>query len=408
MQDRYARTRLACYATNVTMSVVSGLPPLLFLTFRERFGVSWALLGTLVLINYCTQLAVDLVFSFFSHRFNIEKTVRVTPVIACAGLVLFSALPLLFPGAAYLGLAIGTVIFSAASGLGEVLISPSIAAMPSPNPERDMSLLHSIFAWGVVAVVVLSTLLLRLVGGERWWLLPLIWALVPLTGSLLFAGAPMPKLSGQGKASNVLRLFRNPALLLCVVAIFVGGATECTMSQWSSSYLESALGIPKIWGDIGGVAMFAVMLGLGRTLYSRRGKNIVRVLLAGMSAAVVCYLTASLSPSPVLGLAACALTGLCASMLWPGSLIVMADLVPGASVSAYALMAAGGDLGASVAPQLVGLIADAAAVNPGLVALGERLGLDAAQIGMKAGLLTATVFPLIGVAVVLAIRARRK
>ena len=406
MKDRFARTRLACYMTNVTMSVISALPPLLFVTFHERYGVSYALLGTLVLINFCTQLAVDLIFSFFSHRFDIEKTVRCTPVIACVGLILYAALPILFPGRAYLGLAVGTVIFSAASGLAEVLISPTIAAMPSDNPERDMSLLHSIFAWGVVVVVILSTLILRVIGGERWWLLPILWALMPLTAAILYASSPMPHLAGQEKASHVLRLLRQPALLLCVASIFIGGATECAMSQWSSSYLESGLGIPKVWGDIGGVAMFAVMLGLGRTLYSRRGKKISRVLLLGMAAAVVCYLTAALSPNPVVGLVACALTGFCASMLWPGTLLVMAEVVPAASVSVYALMAAGGDLGASVAPQLIGVIADAAAASPRLTALASDLGMSPTQIGMKIGLLAAALFPAVGVAVIAAIRAR--
>ena len=40
------------------------------------------------------------------------------------------------------------------------------------------------------------------------------------------------------------------------------------MSQWSSSYLEQSFQIPKVWGDVLGVALFAVMLGLGRTLFS--------------------------------------------------------------------------------------------------------------------------------------------
>ncbi len=406
MKERYGRTRLACYMTNAAMSVVSALPPLLFVTFRDRFGVSYALLGTLVLINFCTQLAVDLVFSFFSHRFNIEKTVRCTPAVACAGLVLYALLPFLFPNAAYLGLVIGTVVFSASSGLAEVLISPTIASMPSDTPERDMSLLHSIFAWGVVGVVIVSTLLLRLVGQERWWLLPLMWAVVPFAATLLYMRAPMPAMAGQEKAAHVARLLRDPALLLCVGAIFVGGATECAMSQWSSSYLETALRIPKVWGDICGVALFGAMLGLGRTLYSRRGGDIGKVLLAGTAAAVVCYLTAALAPHPLLGLAACALTGLCASMLWPGTLLVMAEIVPAAGVSAYALMAAGGDLGASVAPQLIGLIADTAAANPHLIALADALGLTPAQIGMKSGLLVAALFPAAGILAVGVIRRR--
>ena len=75
MQPNYKRTKLACYTAYFTMSSIFSLPPLLFVTFREMYGISYTLLGTLVLINFCTQLLVDLVFTMFSKRFNIPLTV---------------------------------------------------------------------------------------------------------------------------------------------------------------------------------------------------------------------------------------------------------------------------------------------------------------------------------------------
>ncbi len=65
MQKRYRTVKYACYMTNVSMAAVANLSPLLFLTFREVYGISYSLLGLLVLLNFCTQLAVDLLFSFF-------------------------------------------------------------------------------------------------------------------------------------------------------------------------------------------------------------------------------------------------------------------------------------------------------------------------------------------------------
>ena len=150
----YKRLKFACYTSNITMSVVSSLSPLLFITFRTLYGISYSLLGLLVLINFVTQLGVDILFSFFSHKFNIPKIVKFMPVLAVIGLLLYALLPWLFPANAYLGLVIGTVIFSASSGLGEVLISPVIAAIPAENPEREMSKLHSVFAWGDVGVII--------------------------------------------------------------------------------------------------------------------------------------------------------------------------------------------------------------------------------------------------------------
>ena len=57
------------------MASVFSLPPLLFITFKESYGISYTLLGTLVAINFCTQLCIDLAFSFFSKYFNIHACV---------------------------------------------------------------------------------------------------------------------------------------------------------------------------------------------------------------------------------------------------------------------------------------------------------------------------------------------
>ncbi|MBO5480274.1 MAG: MFS transporter, partial [Clostridia bacterium] len=178
--------KLGCYGANITMSIVGNLSALLFLTFRSLYGISYSLLGTLVLINFATQLTVDLLFSFFSHKFNIPVAVKLSPILSIVGLLLFGAAPFLFKNAVYAGLALGTVICSAASGLNEVLISPVIAALPSENPERDMSKLHSIYAWGVVAVVIITTLFLFVFDVKLWFVLPFLFTLVPLFSSIMF------------------------------------------------------------------------------------------------------------------------------------------------------------------------------------------------------------------------------
>ena len=272
------RLKWACYTSNLSMSVVGNLSPVLFLTFRSLYGISYSLLGMLVLINFVTQLTIDLIFSFFSHNFNIEKTLKIMPVLATLGLVVYALWPFVFPQAVYLGLVIGTIIFSAAAGLNEVLLSPVIAALPARDPDREMSKLHSVYAWGVVAVIIISTLFLLALGNGSWQYLALIFALVPFTSAVLFAGSKIPELDTGGSASNALEMIKDRGLWQCVLAIFLGGAAECTMAQWSSGYLEQALGIPKLWGDIFGVAVFSMTLGLGRSLYASFGRNIHKVL----------------------------------------------------------------------------------------------------------------------------------
>lgn len=397
MENKYKSLKYACYSANISMSVVSNLTPVLLLTFRNMYGISYSMLGFLILINFSTQLATDLVFSFFSHKFNIEKTVRFIPVLTFWGLIIYGVFPFVFKDAVYVGLLLGTLIFAASGGLVEVLISPVIAAIPAKDPDREMSKLHSVYAWGVVFVVIVSTLFLLFFGSEKWQWLVLMLAVIPIISAVLFAVSEIPEMETPKKVSGALELLKNKRLWLCVAAIFLGGASECTMAQWSSGYLERALDIPKVWGDIFGVAFFSVMLGMGRTIYSKTGKNIERVLFLGAIGAALCYFIAAISDIPVIGLMACGLTGFCTSMLWPGSLIVASDRFQKGGVFIYAMMASGGDFGASVGPQLVGVITDAVIKNPYAVTIAQKLSIMPEQLGMKLGMLIGMLFPLIAI-----------
>lgn len=146
MTKKQTLAKYACYAVNLSMSAVTNLSALLFMTFHRLYDISYTQLGLLVLVNFCTQLLVDLLFSFFSHRLPLKATVRLTPLLTICGLLVYGILPTVFPQNAYLFLLLGTMIFAASAGLVEVLISPVIAALPSDNPQRDMSRVHSVYA----------------------------------------------------------------------------------------------------------------------------------------------------------------------------------------------------------------------------------------------------------------------
>ena len=406
----YQRTKLACYTAYFTMSSVFCLPPLLFMTLRETYGISYTLLGTLVLVNFCTQLGIDLIFTAFSKKFNTQKIIRIMPLITSTGLVIYALLPTFFPNIAYGGLLLGTVIFSVSAGLSEVLLSPLIAAIPSDNPQRDMSTLHSLYAFGVFFVAVVSTLFLKLCGTENWMYLTLFFAALPVIASVLFMTSPMPDMSGAENTEGVKGTKRRAlGIALCVACIFFGSCAENVMSSWVSGYMENALHIDKALGDILGLAGFAILLGLGRIGYAKFGKNISRVLLIGMIGAATCYLVVAFSGGVVPAMMACALTGLFTAMLWPGTLIMMEEKMPALGVTAYALMAAGGDFGAALAPQLLGIVTDTVSASSFAAELGATLNLTAEQVGLKAGMLVTAAFPILGtVVVIIAMRYFKK
>lgn len=386
IKGNFKTTKMACYTAYFTMSSIFCLPPLLFVTFREMYGISWTQLGSLVLVNFFTQLIVDLIFTVFSKKFNVGLTLKIMPIITSAGLLIYAFFPLLLPDLAYAGLLVGTVIFSVSAGLSEVLLSPTIARIPSDNAERDMSALHSLYAFGVFSVVVIGTLYLRLVGEEYWSYLAAFFAMLPLIPAVLFMISPMPDMKdeetvqvGGGAKKNAV------GILLFVICIFLGSCAENIMSNWISGFMEAELHIDKTLGDVFGVALFAVLLGITRFTYSKWSKSISKTLLIGMIGASACYLVAGLSSFTAAVFIACVLNGVFSAMLWPGTLIMMDEKMHGVGVSAYALMAAGGDLGASVGPQLLGIVADSA--------------------GLQTGMLVSSVFPILGIfAVILTIR----
>lgn len=382
----YKRTKFACYSAYFTMSSVFCLPPLLFVTFHESYGISWTLLGTLVLVNFITQLGIDLIFTFFSRKFNPKIIVRVMPIITATGLFLFALSPVMFQGHEFWGMLLGTVVFSVAAGLSEVLLSPTIAAIPSKNPQGDMSLLHSIYGIGVFTIIIISALFLKFIGEQYWMYLTMGLACLPVLTSILFLFSPMPDMPvGESGEKGLKSKKKAVGIFLCVLCIFFGASAEVTMTNWVSSFMETEFDIDKAVGDVVGMAGFAIVLAITRIVYAKWGKNIWKTLLVGMIGAVVCYLIAGLVSNGIVVFIACVLTGIFTSMLWPGTLIFMEENMPALGVAAYALMAAGGDMGAAAAPQLMGIVADFA--------------------GFKVGMVVSAIFPVLGIVVLMIMRS---
>jgi hypothetical protein len=320
------------------------------------------------------------------------------PILTSIGMALYALIPSFFLQYAYAGLVAGTIIFSVSAGLSEVLLSPLVASLPSDNPERDMSALHSLYGYGVVTVVLISSLFFRLFGTENWMYLTLFFAALPLLSALSFMLSPIPDIHTSSSESTAKRHANTGfGLTLCVLCIFLGSAAENTMTNWISSYVENALHISKSLSDLLGLSLFAIALSLTRTFYAKYGKNISRMLLIGMIGSTCCYLIAGFSSSMVFALAACVATGVFSSMLWPGTLILMEEKFPQLGVAAYALMAAGGDFGASVAPQLMGAIADTVAASRWAQTMSVSLAMSTEQLGMKAAMVLSSVFPFLGI-----------
>jgi len=387
VQPNYKKTLTACYLGFITQAISANFAPLLFLTFKSTYGISLEKIALIPFVFYLTQLLIDFAATKFADRIGYRACVTASQVLSAFGLIMMAVLPEILP-VPFAGILISVVLYAIGSGLIEVLVSPIVEACPFENKDSMMSLLHSFYCWGAVGVILGSTLFFAIFGVENWRILTLIWTLIPLANTFNFMTCPMERLLEEGESLPVRKLLRIPIFWLMILLMICSGASEASMAQWASAFTESALGVSKTIGDLVGPCLFAIFMGITRVIYSKMSEklDLTKVMLLCGIMCAGCYLLASLSPIPVLGLAGCALCGMTVGIMWPGTISISSQKCQRGGTAMFAFLALAGDLGATVSPALVGSISEMVGGN------------------LKMGLLFATVFPVILVAGLIALK----
>lgn len=377
-QKNYKKTLVACYLGFVTQAITANFTPLLFLTFKNTYGIGFEKIALIPMVFYFTQLLIDFAAAKFVDKIGYRVCVVSSQVLSAAGLVLMAVLPELLP-VPFAGILIAVVLYAIGSGLVEVLVSPIVEACPFENKGGMMSLLHSFYCWGAVAVILGSTLFFTVFGIENWKILTVLWAIIPFWNAFNFMFCPIERLVEEDQRMRTSQLLKLPLFWLLILLMICAGASEASMAQWASAFTESAMGVSKTVGDLAGPCLFAVFMGISRIVYGKLSEklDLTKTMLACGGLCVLCYLTASLSAIPIIGLAGCALCGVSVGIMWPGTISISSQKCPRGGTAMFAFLALAGDLGATVSPSLVGGISNMAGGN------------------LKAGLFAATAFPLL-------------
>ena len=380
-QPKYRKTLLACYLGFITQAITANFAPLLFLTFKDSYGIPLDKIALIPMAFFMTQLLIDFAATKFVDRIGYRTCVVCSQVLSAVGLALLAVLPELLPDP-FIGILIAVVLYAMGAGLIEVLISPIVEACPFENKDGMMSLLHSFYCWGSVGVILGSTVFFAVFGVENWRILAILWAVLPFVNTFNFLKCPIERLTEDGEGMKMGQLFRMPLFWLMALLMVCSGASEISMAQWASAFTESAMGVSKTIGDLAGPCLFAVLMGISRVFYGKMSEklDLTRTMLGCGALCVVCYLLASLSASPVWGLLGCALCGISVGIMWPGTLSISAQKCPKGGTVMFALLALAGDLGGSIGPSMVGSVSSMAGGN------------------LKIGLLVATVFPVLLIA----------
>ena len=375
-KPNYNRTLIACYLGYIIQAITCTFAPMLFLTFRSSYNISLELITLIPSMFFMVQLLTDLAAAKFVDRIGYRPCVIAGEIFAATGLVGLAVFPELFSNP-FLGILLSVCFYAIGSGIMETLVSPIVEACPFDNKEGVMSILHSFYCWGCVMVILGSTLFFTIFGIENWQYLACIWAIIPLFNIYNFAVCPIEYLVEDGKGMTIVQLLKSRLFWLLALLMLCAGASELAMSQWASAFTESALNVSKTVGDLAGPCLFAILMGLTRTFHGKYSErfDLTRFMLGSSVLCIVCYLLATLTASPILGLIGCAMCGISVAIMWPGTFSIAAQKCPTGGTALFALLALAGDLGGSVGPAVVGIFSGIANDN------------------LKIGLLTAIIFP---------------
>ncbi len=380
MQFTYKHTRYACYMAYITGAIINNLAPLLFVIFQNDYNVSLIQLSYVIGANFGIQLVVDFLCSRYANKIGHRRILLIALFMSFLGLISLAALPeLMYP---FAGIMISVLFYAIGSGLLEVMVSPTIEALPGDKKTSDMSILHSFYCWGCVIVIIVSTLFFEIVGVKNWRILCYLWALVPFFTMLFFLKVPIIPFGVEHGKVSYREIFSNGMFRIFVVVMICSGASEIAIAQWTSWFAETGLGVSKAMGDLLGPCMFALAMGVGRISLGKYGEKFDTFNILSI-AGVICvigYLVTVFSKNPILSLFGCTIVGFGSAIMWPATLSIAAKHCSNLGVALFGLLAMGGDIGCCIGPMLVAKTSTFFTIS---------------NSPMKAGFLCALIFPVV-------------
>ena len=358
IKNNYKATIAASFLGYITQAIMLNFPPLLYIFFQDEYGLSLSQVSFLITANIIVELIVDIIISKIASRVGYRPLIAAGAGFALLGLISMVVLPIIIPNK-FVALILSMMLCGTGGGAMEVLVSPIVEACPTKNKSGMMSLLHSFYCWGQAAVVLFSTLFFLAFGLENWTYVAIFWTIIPLICMILFLRAPIYSLEQDcTEKPSIIGLFKNKVFWVLVLMMICAGASELAMAQWASAFAETVIGRSDLkWlTDLLGPCLFAICMGCTRVFYAKMSEklDLTKAIFISSLICIASYLIAILSPFPALSLVGCALCGIGAGIMWPGSFSIASAKMSSGGVLMFGLLALAGDFGCLAGPSLAG------------------------------------------------------
>lgn len=359
------RALYACYAAMMCLAMALNFLPVYLTTFSDVFAPSSGLtteqLGRIPAVMFLSFIVAILVTGPLADRANPRLIILFGLLTTLSGLGLVAFAP------SYLFLLVAVAVMGFGAGVLDMILSPIVAALQPERRSAAMNWLHSYFCIGAVGAVLIASVALK--WDISWRMVALGLIVAPLATLVLFMRLKLPPLiQAHTQREPMPKLFRQPYFIACMIAIFLGGATETGLSQWLPAFAEQGLGYPK---EVGGFALagFSVGMALGRIAAALLQERIaaISLMLGCCAVTVVLFFVISFAGSPAIALTAAIAAGFSGSCLWPTMLAITADAYPQGGATMFSVLTASGNAGCSLIPWLVGIISAYSDLHIGLL-----------------------------------------
>lgn len=332
----------------------------LFPLLKAEFGVGYATLGALISVFYLASGASQFAAGFAVDRFGARPVLLGGMGLLAGGLLLASFIPgvyWLFPLVVLMG-------------IGNGVFHPADFAVLNANVDpRRLGHAYSVHGIGGSLGYVAAPIVSFGIGSAFGWRMALLCigsaGLVALAAFALqkgaFASRPHATVAPTSRAGSVTLFLQRP-ILLCFAYFCVLTLGSIGIQTFAGTALNAAYGIPLA---VATSALAAYLLGsttgiLAGGFLAARTAHHDRVAASGLAAgAALMLFVAAVPVAALLAVPLFALTGFVLGATGPSRDMIVRNATPaGASGRVYGFVYSGYDLGATIAPVVIGSLLD--------------------------------------------------